>query len=62
MSITTHINTLTQKHHQLDVKLHNAYMHHFPNEEIAKIKKEKLEIKDQITKLSGAEKQQEAAA
>lgn len=48
MSIESHIEQLTQKHAVIEEKLHQAYIHHLPT---ANLKKEKLQIKDEIALL-----------
>jgi hypothetical protein len=48
MSIETHIKSLRTKHDELDVKIHNAYLHHLPT---ADLKKQRLFLKDEISSL-----------
>jgi hypothetical protein len=62
MSITTHIKTLNNKHKELDDKLHSAYIHYLPNNEISKLKKEKLRIKDEIKNLEESDESIRKAA
>lgn len=47
MSTQSHLDALNEKHAQLEAELHEAYIHHGS---IARIKKEKLAVKDEITK------------
>jgi hypothetical protein len=54
MSIKTHIESLNNKHKQIEEKLHEAVIHRLPT---ADLKKAKLKIKDEIQCL----KDQEAA-
>lgn len=56
MSIKTRIESLTERHHELEEKLHDAYVHHFPTAEIKELKMKKLLIKDEIEKLSEQQK------
>jgi hypothetical protein len=52
-SVNNHITSLKNKHKELDNQLEELYKHSSAsNESITKIKKQKLEIKDQITTLS----------
>ncbi len=51
MSIETHIDTLNFKHGKLENTIDKAYVHHLPEEDISKLKKEKLMIKDEINNL-----------
>ncbi|MCE3232302.1 MAG: hypothetical protein K0R98_559 [Rickettsiaceae bacterium] len=48
MSTQAHIISLNTKHKELELKLHEAYIHHLPT---AELKKEKLKIKDEISSL-----------
>ncbi len=54
MSIKTYIESLNNKHKQIEEKLHEAVIHRLPTVEL---KKAKLKIKDEISNL----KQQDAA-
>ena len=58
MSIKTRIESLNDKHNQLEEKLHEAYVRHFPTAELKELKMKKLLIKDQIEELA---EQEEAA-
>ena len=54
MSLSGHLAELSQKHRVLEQKLHEALVHpSTSNEEVARIKREKLKIKDEIQRLSG---------
>ena len=52
MSLISHIETLNARHERLKEKVNQAQIHHFPEEQIASLKKEKLKIKDEIIALS----------
>ena len=62
MSITTRIKTLLSKHKSLDAELHNAYMSRLPATEIARIKKLKLKLKDDINSMLSSLNNMENAA
>lgn len=49
--VKNHINELNNKHHALDMQLHEMIKANHPDDKIAKIKKEKLKIKDEIAAL-----------
>ena len=57
MSISTYLDSLADKHAELEKELHHAYIHH--NEDrVNLIKRQKLLIKDKISSaLKQAEKQ-----
>ena len=48
MSINNHIINLQNKHYELDEQLRQAYLSRNSDEEINKIKKKKLYIKEEI--------------
>ena len=48
MSVTSHIDALQTKHHAIDERIEFAYSHHFNDTDVARMKKEKLRLKDQI--------------
>jgi hypothetical protein len=51
-SVNNHIASLKNKHKELDIQLEELYKHSSASDEsITKIKKQKLDIKDQIIKL-----------
>lgn len=54
MSLDTRIESLNKKHEELEVKLHDAYVHHLSEEKIRTLKMEKLKIKDEILHLKQA--------
>lgn len=49
--IKNHINELHNKHHALDMQLHEMIKANQPDDKIARVKKEKLKIKDEIAAL-----------
>lgn len=53
MSLAGHLDELSQKHRVLEQKLQEAMTHpSVSDEEVARIKREKLRIKDEIRRLS----------
>jgi hypothetical protein len=57
-SLSNHITNLKNKHKELDIQLEELYKHSSASDEsIVKIKKQKLEIKDQIKILTRAIKE-----
>lgn len=53
MSLAGHLDELSQKHRVLEQKLQEAMTHpSVSDEEVARIKREKLRIKDEIQRLS----------
>lgn len=55
MALSSHIDQLKQKHEELEVKLEEALKHPSANdEEIAQIKREKLQLKDKIEQYNTA--------
>lgn len=48
MTVLSHIATLRAKHIQLESQIQDAYLHHTPDNEVSKLKKLKLKIKEQI--------------
>ena len=53
MSMGTHIDQLRKKHESLSMKVEDAMRHPgFDDLEIAQLKKEKLRLKEEITRLS----------
>lgn len=50
MSIHAHLDSLHQKHQELEAKIHHAHIHHLPTHEL---KVEKLRLKDEIYKFEG---------
>lgn len=47
MNISAHLEALHAKHSKLEASLHEAYIHH-DDTSIAKLKRDKLKIKDEI--------------
>jgi hypothetical protein len=59
MSLAGHLGELSHKHRVLEQKLQEAMNHpSISDEEVAKIKREKLRIKDEIQRLSHQEETQ----
>ncbi len=55
MAIDSHLAELVRKHGDIDRKIEEAMMHPSVDDlEIAELKRRKLTIKDQITKLEGS--------
>ncbi|MDB2414310.1 DUF465 domain-containing protein [Rickettsiales bacterium] len=52
MSLDNHVKFLNAKHLKLEQELNDAYSHHRPQSDIYRIKKEKLKIKDKLTRLA----------
>lgn len=53
MSVTDRIHSLQQKHEELDRQLHSESTRPHPDENtLARLKREKLALKDQIANLS----------
>ncbi len=50
MSTKSRIESLYQKHEELEKQIEDAYTHHLP---VAALKKQKLRIKDEITQFLG---------
>jgi len=48
MSVFAHIDSLNKKHETLKKEIRLAYTHHLPDENIATLKKKKLQVKDEI--------------
>lgn len=48
MSIDTHIESLKLKHDKIEEELHEAYVNHWPSDELTKLKKQKLLLNDEI--------------
>ena len=48
MSVAAHLDTLHQKHSQLKKEIQSAQAHHAPDDELQRLKKQKLRIKDEI--------------
>ncbi len=46
-----HLETLVAKHHLLNEKINEAYLHHLPDEKIVQLKKRRLGLKDQLVRL-----------
>lgn len=61
MSIIAHIESLHKKHKELEVELHDAYMHHVSTEGLKELKRRKLAIKDEIIALQYSAKLKQAA-
>lgn len=59
MSVIAHLDTLQKKHDKLEQKIHDAYIHHLP---VSELKKKKLQIKDEIDKLSKENEQNKKQA
>lgn len=56
MSLSGHLDELSQKHRVLEQKLQEVLTHpSASDEEVANIKREKLKIKDQIQRLTSKE-------
>lgn len=54
MSLSGHLDELSQKHRALELRLQEALTHpSISDEEVATIKREKLKIKDEIQRLRG---------
>lgn len=51
MKIDTHMENLEKKLDHLDKEIRDSYLHHDHDEEIYKLKRQKLIIKDQLQKL-----------
>lgn len=52
MSLTAHIQTLENKHHQLEKQIEEAHNHHLQSQHL---KKEKLQVKETIIKLKATQ-------
>lgn len=50
MQSLTHLDSLQKKHHSIQKKIEFAYSHHLSDQEISRLKKEKLRLKDKIQK------------
>ena len=48
MSITTHLESLSKKHHDLECAIESAYSSHVPDNEISALKKQRLLLKEEI--------------
>ena len=46
--LKNHIKTLNAKHEELDQKIIEAYLHYDPDQDIKKLKIEKLQVKKEI--------------
>jgi len=52
MTLVSHLDQLKQKHHNLEQQLENARKHpSISDQEIAEIKRQKLQLKDKIDKI-----------
>ena len=52
MTLVSHLDQLKQKHHNLEQQLENAMKHpSTSDQEIAEIKRQKLQLKDKIDKI-----------
>lgn len=57
MNLSAHLATLRSKHLQLKSKIQDAFIHHLPDNEVTKLKKKKLRVKEEITQCEQQEKQ-----
>lgn len=48
MSNTAHLNMLKVKHNRLDEKIRRAFLAHYPDEQLKKLKLERLIIRDEM--------------
>ncbi|MET0155020.1 MAG: YdcH family protein [Rickettsiales bacterium] len=60
MSISAYLDSLANKHDELEQELHDAYLHHC-EERVQEIKREKLLVKDKISVALCKMKREEAA-
>jgi len=51
MTVRNRIHSLNTRHHELEEKLHDAYVNRLSAAELKEIKKQKLLIKDEIKNL-----------
>jgi len=50
MQSSQHLDSLQNKHDSLQKELEFAYSHHLSDQEVSRLKKEKLRLKDRIQK------------
>ncbi len=55
MSVHAHISQLEKRHAQLEDAIKVAHVHHAPDDEVIKMKRNRLRIKEEIMRLRRAE-------
>lgn len=48
MSVSSHLDSLYEKHDNVEKRIEFAYSHHYADVDVARLKKEKLRLKDEI--------------
>lgn len=55
MSVQARIDNLEKKQHKLNDNIHSAYADHLPDEKIARLKKKRLKLEDELELLKKQE-------
>ena len=51
MTLQAHISKLKHQHEQLEEEIHSAFIHHMPDERLARLKRKRLRVRDTIQNL-----------
>lgn len=54
MSISNRIQAIESRHYNIETKIRDAYLGHKPDEEITQLKKQKLQLKDELQNYEGS--------
>lgn len=61
MNISSHLSTLRLRQSQLESQIHDAFLHHSPDQEVTKLKKKRLKIAEEIFLIESSMRSRRAA-